>query len=155
MKTFIIIFVCMFAALLSNSQTVIEMTHPGDANLVLLVVDKPEDADIVVYKTDKKEEFEEWNCKWKFKKWGFSNFSVYLTKSAEDSLLKDDDMGIQYNIQGRIFFTNNKEEAGYKTPGFQLEGVLRKVTTNNSEESKQSKQKAIEKYEKQGENDEE
>ncbi len=119
------------------------MTHPGDANLVLLVVDKPEDADIVVYKTDKKEEYEEWNCKWKFKKWGFSNFSVYLTKNPQDSLLNDEEMGIQYSIQGRIFFTDKKEEAGYKTPGFQLEGVLRKTSTNNSKEAKESKKKVL------------
>ncbi|MGQ9846615.1 MAG: hypothetical protein ACUVQP_03810, partial [Bacteroidales bacterium] len=108
MKIILIIFISIFAVLISKSQTVIEMTHPGDANLVLLVVDKPEDADIIVYKTDKKEEYEEWNCKWKFKKWGFSNFSVYLTNNPNDSLLFDDDLGIQYNIQGRIFFTNNK-----------------------------------------------
>lgn len=125
------------------AQTVIEMTHPGDANLVLLVVDKPEDADIVVYKTDKKEEYEEWNCKWKFKKWGFSNFSVYLTKNPQDSLLNDEEMGIQYSIQGRIFFTDKKEEAGYKTPGFQLEGVLRKTSTNKSKEAQESKQKIL------------
>ena len=130
-----------------DAQTVIEMTHPGDANLVLLVVDKPEDADIIVYKTNKKEEYEEWNCKWKFKKLGFSNFSVYLTNSAQDSLLFDDDMGIQYSIQGRIYFTNNKDEAGYKTPGFQLEGVLRKTVTNESESAKKSKQRLLEKEE--------
>lgn len=155
MKILIIVLFSIFVSLATKSQTVIEMTHPGDANLVLLVVDKPEDADIVVYKTDKKEEFEEWNCKWKFKKWGFSNFSVYLTKSVDDSLLNDDDLGIRYNIQGRIFFTNNKDEAGYKTPGFQLEGVLRKASTNDSEESKKSKQKAIEKDEQREEKDEE
>ncbi len=127
-----------------NSQTVIEMMHPGDANLVLLVVDKPEDADIVVYKTDKKEEYNEWNCKWKFKKWGFSNFSVYLAKDPNDSLLYDKELGIQYNIQGRIYFTNNKEEAGYKTPGFQLEGVLRKTSTE-TKESKKSKEEFLKK----------
>jgi len=155
MKTFLIVFFSFFVSLVAKNQTVIEMMHPGDANLVLLVVDKPEDADIVVYKTDKKEEYEEWNCKWKFKKWGFSNFSVYLTKSTEDSLLYDNDMGIQYNIQGRIFFTDKKEEAGYKTPGFQLEGVLRRVTTNDSPESKKSKAKAAEKDEKLDNKDEE
>ncbi len=126
------------------AQTVIEMTHPGDANLVLLVVDKPEDADLVVYKTNIKEEYQEWNCKWKFKKWGFSNFSVYITNNVNDSLLFDEDMGIQYSIQGRIYFTNNKEEAGYKTPGFQLEGVLRKTSVDNSNEAKESKQKVLE-----------
>jgi len=155
MKIFLTVVLFVMAYQYSSSQTVIEMTHPGDANLVLLVVDKPEDADIVVYKTEKKEEYEEWNCKWKFKKWGFSNFSVYLTKSAEDSLLRDNDMGIEYNIQGRIFFTDKKDEAGYKTPGFQLEGVMRKVVTNNSPQSEESKKKASEKDNNKGENEEE
>ncbi len=140
---FIIISLVIFSFI--NAQTVIEMTHPGDANLVLLVVDKIEDADIVVYKTDNKEEYQEWNCKWKFKKWGFSNFSVYLTNNPNDSLLIDDEMGIQYSFQGRIYFTNNKEEAGYKTPGFQLEGVLRKTSVDNSKEALESKKKVIEK----------
>ncbi|MCX7862604.1 MAG: hypothetical protein N2449_06380 [Bacteroidales bacterium] len=140
---FTILSILLFSFL--KAQTVIEMTHPGDANLVLLEVDKPEDADIIVYKTDKKEEYEEWNCKWKFKKWGFSNFSVYLTKNPNDSLLNDEEMGVQYSIQGRIYFTNNKEEAGYKTPGFQLEGVLRRTTTNTSKEATESKKKVLEK----------
>lgn len=128
----------------TKSQTVIEMTHPGDANLVLLQVNKPEDADIVVYKTDVKDEYEEWNCKWKFKKWGFSNFSIYLAKTTNDSLLDDDEMGIKYSIQGRIYFTNNKDEAGYKTPGFHLEGVFEKGKTINTPQSKESKKKASE-----------
>lgn len=145
MKLSFLLFCFFLYVHISDAQTVIEMTHPGDANLVLLVVDKLEDADIVVYKTNKKEEYEEWNCKWKFKKWGFSNFSVYLTKNVEDTLLTDEDMGIHYSIQGRIYFTNNKEEAGYKTPGFQLEGVLRRTTTNTSEEAKESKQKFLQK----------
>ena len=143
MKVIFILIMSFLVVSNVKGQTVIEMTHPGDANLVLLVVDKPEDADIVVYKTDKKEEYEEWNCKWKFKKWGFSNFSVYLTKNPNDSLLYDEEMGIQYSIQGRIYFTNNKEEAGYKTPGFQLEGMLRKTSTNKSEKAKESKKKVL------------
>lgn len=155
MKIFIILVLFVITYRYSYSQTVIEMLHPGDANLVLLEVDKPEDADIVVYKTDKKEEYEEWNCKWKFKKWGFSNFSVYLTKDPQDSLLHDDDLGIDYAIQGRIYFTDNKEEAGYKTPGFQLEGVMKRIKTDNSPESKESKKKAAEKYHKQYKNENE
>ncbi len=144
MKWYLVLILSIICFNLSKAQTVIEMTHPGDANLVLLVVDKPEDADIVVYKTEIKEEYQEWNCKWKFKKWGFSNFSVYLTTNPNDSLLIDDEMGIQYSIQGRIYFTDKKEEAGYKTPGFQLEGVLRRTSIDNSKEAQESKKKALE-----------
>jgi hypothetical protein len=126
----------------SVAQTVIEMTHPGDANLVLLIVDDISKADLVIYKTEDKVEAEEWDCMWKVKKWGFSNFSLYLTNNPNDSLLVDEDMGVTYNFQGKVFFTDKKDERGYKTPGFQLEGVFRKTAVVNSEESKKSKEKA-------------
>lgn len=126
----------------SMAQTVIEMTHPGDANLVLLIVDDITKADIVIYKTEDKVEAEEWDCMWKIKKWGFSNFSLYLTKNPKDSLLVDEEMGITYNFQGKVYFTDKKEERGYKTPGFQLEGVLRTTTATSSDAAKKSKEKA-------------
>lgn len=109
------------------SQTVIEMTHPIDAGLVLLQVDKPEDADIVVYRTNSKDEAEEWDCKWKFKTWGFSNISVYLTKSPLDSLLLDPDTGMNLPIDGKIYFTEDVTKRGYKNRDFRLEGVFRKL----------------------------
>jgi hypothetical protein len=137
--SFILLFSCYYN---SVAQTVIEMTHPGDANLVLLIVDDISKADIVIYKTEDKVEAEEWDCMWKVKKWGFSNFSLYLTNNPNDSLLKDEEMGVTYNFQGKVFFTDKKDERGYKTPGFQLEGVFRKTSTSNSEESKKSKEKA-------------
>lgn len=132
----------------SVAQTVIEMTHPGDANLVLLVVDDISKADIVIYKTEDKVEAEEWDCMWKVKKWGFSNFSLYLTKNPNDSLLVDEEMGVTYNFQGKVFFTDKKDERGYKTPGFQLEGVFRKTSVVNTEESRKSKEKARKEAEK-------
>lgn len=136
-----IIAILLFFSIYSlRSQTVIEMMHPGDANIILLEVNNPEDADIIIYKTNKKEEYEEWNCKWKFKKWGFANFSVYIAKSPDDSLLYDDELGIKYNIQGKVYFTNKKEEARYVTPGFQLEGVLRKTWVDKSQEAIKSKE---------------
>lgn len=125
-----------------KAQTVIEMMNPGDANQVLLEVNDISKADVVVYKTEDKTEVEEWDYMWKFKKWGFSNFSVYITKDSSDTLLFDAEMGITYQLQGKIYFTNNKEERGIKTPGFHLEGVLQKANVNTSEESKKSKEKA-------------
>jgi hypothetical protein len=134
---------------LSFAQTVIEMTHPGDANLVLLEVDDIKKADIVIYRTDDKVEAEEWDCMWKFRQWGFSNFSIYATKNPNDSLLNDVDMGINYQFQGKVYFTNKKEDRGYKTPGFQLEGVFRKTSVDNSADSKKSKEKARQQAEEQ------
>lgn len=111
----------------SFSQTVIEMTHPADAGLVLLLVDKPEDADIVVYKTNDKDEANEWDCKWKFKSWGFSNVSVYLTKNPYDSLLVDQETGMTIQFDGKIFFTEDISKRGYRDRDFRLEGVFRKL----------------------------
>ena len=76
------LFIMMFAFSINpnilKAQTVIEMMNPGDANQVLLEVNDISKADVVVYKTEDKTEVEEWDYMWKFKKWGFSNFSVYL-----------------------------------------------------------------------------
>jgi len=52
------------------------------------------------------------------KKMGFSNFSLYLTKNPNDSLMKDDEMGVTYNFHGKVYFTDKKEERGYKLQGF-------------------------------------
>ncbi len=145
---FILMFVFSINSNILNAQTVIEMSDPGDANQVLLEVNDISKADVVVYKTDDKTEVEAWDYMWKFKKWGFSNFSVYITKDLSDTLLFDAEMGITYQPQGKIYFTNNKEERGIKTPGFHLEGVLQKAKVNTSEESKKSKEKAIEDSEK-------
>ncbi len=119
-----------------HSQTVIEMMYPQDANLILLEVNNPDSADVVVYKTEDKKQAEQWDLMWKFKKWGFSNFSIYLTKDPNDSLLYDPETGIKYPIQGRIYFTKNPDERGYKTPGFHLEGVFMKVKTVNKKTKK-------------------
>ncbi len=133
MKSFIIFTVILFFVVVAKAQTVIEMTHPGDANLVLLEVDDISKADIAVYKTDKKEEYEKWECKWKFRSWGFSNFSVYITKDENDPKLLDEETGIQHVFHGKIYFTDNPEECGYKTEGFMLEGVFRKYANNESD----------------------
>lgn len=145
MKKFVIVFFLLGIFVRSNAQTVIEMGHPGDANLVLLEVTEPEKADIIIYRTDDKKEVSEWDCMWQFKKWGFSNFSVYLTKNPNDSLLVDNDMGVTYAFHGKVFFTSDKTVRGYKTPGFQLEGVFRRTGSDKSEKGKISKDQATQK----------
>lgn len=123
----LIVVIGLFFVQSVKSQTVIEMTHPEDAHLTLLVVNDINDADIVVYKTDKKSEYELWDCMWKFKRWGFSNFAIYLTKESDDALLKDNDDHITRRVHGKIYFTENKEERGYRNKDFRLEGVFRKL----------------------------
>jgi len=145
MKTILFIFIAALSFTQLNAQTVIEMTHPGDANLILLEVDALEKADFVVYRTDNKEDYTEWDLMWHFKRWGFSNFSVYLSKNPEDTLLNDIDMGVQYAFHGKVYFSDNKDDRGYKNPNFHLEGVFRKTSTDNSEKAKQSKKQAIKK----------
>jgi len=125
---FILFLVVSFTFL--KAQTVIEMGHPSDANLVLLEVDSPDKADIIVYKTEDKKESQEWQLKWKFKSWGFSNFSVYLTKDANDPLLVDEETGRKKLFNAKVYFTDSVDKAKYVDPDFRLEGVFRKVANN-------------------------
>ncbi len=108
----------------SFAQTVIEMTHPTDAQLVLLKVDNKKDADIIAYKTKKKSESMQWDCLWKFKKWGFANLSIFILNNIADTVLyKDDENG--FAIDGKVYFTDNKEERGYNDQNFRLKNVFR------------------------------
>lgn len=145
MKTLLFFALIVLVYTQGNAQTVIEMGHPGDANLILLQVPSIEQADFVVYKTDNKDEYSEWDLMWHFKRWGFSNFSVYITSNPEDTLLNDVDMGVQYAFHGKVYFADSKEDRGYKNPNFRLEGVFRKTATDNSEKARQSKQQATKK----------
>lgn len=106
-------------------QTVIEMTHPNDADVVLLKVDKRSDADIIVYKTKKNKEAREWDCLWKFKNWGFANLSIFIMENINDTAkYNDDDLG--FVVDGKVYFTDNRDERGYNNPNFRLKGVFRK-----------------------------
>ncbi len=141
MKHIILTLSALLCTLAAKPQTVIEMMFPEDANLILLEVNNPDSADIVVYKTKDKKQAEQWDLMWKFKKWGFSNFSVYITKSPDDTLLYDKETGIRYPINGRVYFTNNPDERGYKNPNFHLEGVFRKVKTVKKDATKDEDKK--------------
>ena len=127
----VIISLVLFSSITGFSQTVIEMTHPMDANVVLLEVDSPDKADLVVFKSNDKKEIEEFDCKWKFKAWGFSNFSIYITKDDNDPLLMNEETGRKRTINGKVYFTSDVAQAGYKNPDFRLEGVFRKVASND------------------------
>ena len=68
--------------------------------------------------------------KGRFKAWGFSNFSVYITKDQNDPLLTNEETGRKKTINGKVFFTDDVAQAGYINPEFRLEGVFRKIANN-------------------------
>ena len=108
------------------AQSVIEVIDPAEADIILLQVDKKEDADIVVYKTKKSSESKQWDCMWMFKKWGFSDLSIFIYTDVKDtSKFVDEDL--KYKFSGRVYYTQNKDERGYKDPDFQIEGLIRKA----------------------------
>lgn len=109
----------------SYGQTVIEMTYPTDADLVLVKVDNKKDADIIVFKTTSKEEARQWDCMWMFKEWGFSDLSIFIMNDISDTILYIED-DYAYKVAGKIYFTDKKEERGYNDPYFRLEGIFRK-----------------------------
>ncbi|PLW98700.1 MAG: hypothetical protein C0594_18030 [Marinilabiliales bacterium] len=123
----LLVIILIFSCFVMKAQTVIEMTHPDDADFSYLVVDDIDEADFVVYKTDSKEESNQWDFMWRFKKWGYSNFAVYLTKNPNDPLFMDNDEGVRKSYFGKVYFTDNKEERGIRKEGFILEGIMRRL----------------------------
>lgn len=120
---FLIFFV--FAGYQLIGQSVIEMADPTDAEIVLLEVDNKENADIIVFKTRKKYESKQWDCMWRYRKWGFSDLSIFIFSDLSDTLkYKDEDT--QYKINGKVYFTENIKERGYNDPNFRIEGIIRK-----------------------------
>jgi len=101
-----------------NAQTFVEMMHPSDAQIILLEVTDSLDADICIYKTQKKTEYKEWDLMWRFRRGGFSNFSIYIAKdttefitSAEDSWSGEE---TTYPCHGKVYFVKNKESRKYR-----------------------------------------
>jgi NAD-dependent DNA ligase len=87
------------------------------------------DADIIIYITKDKEESSQWKCMWRFKNWGFSNFSIFIASDSTQLLMKPEDAfeGEEYTVEidGTIYFTNDPAEARYRDPYFRLPGVMR------------------------------
>ena len=122
MKIFLILMI--FFASLGFSQTMIEMADPNDVDMIFLQVKDTADADVIIYCATEKEEWESWDCMWKIKTWGFSNFSFYLAQDEYDSLLYNDE-GQKLLINGKIYFTHNKELRGYRTNTAYIDGIMR------------------------------
>jgi len=125
-----ILIILVFLSFNCFSQTMIEMTSPEDANIILLEVSDSSQADIYIYKTNKRYQSKEWDCMWKFKKFGFSNFAIYIAKDEKELYVSEEQSidGIEKTFisQGKVYFVKNKENRGYKK-GFALEGMM-KVT---------------------------
>lgn len=137
MKTILFILFILFSTL-SYGQTVIEMMSPEDAQIILLEVKDKKEADVYIYKTHlNKVAKEEWNLVWKFKKGGFSNFAIFIAQDtsqlfvpASESYHERDD---RYLSAAKIYFVENKEDAGYKDPHFEIEGIMRVRKVNKLE----------------------
>jgi len=123
MKKLILILAMLFA-MNCYSQTMIEMAYPEHANIVLQVVKDTADADVIIYISDEKRDYESWDCMWKVKSWGFSNFSFYLVRDLNDSLLTTPE-GVRIPIAGKVYFTDNKKLRGYKSNKLYLDGVMK------------------------------
>lgn len=124
MKTIIYILI-FISSLTLKGQTVIEMGHPADADLILLETKDSSLADFFIYKTDYKRDAAQWDYVWKFKKWGFCNFSVYILKDISEMDNVELDEGIEYIVHGTVYFTTDCEKRGIKKKGFALEGIMK------------------------------
>lgn len=125
MKKILLTLLCILLTLTAFNQTVIEMANPGDAEIILLEVEDSTKADIIIYKTTSSDEAAEWDCMWKFKKWGFSNFGIYITKDPNDPGLYDEDMGVNHPINAKVYFTDDKKCRGYRQGRTGIDGVMR------------------------------
>lgn len=129
MKRLIIILAILLSGFICSGQTFIEMMSPEDADVILLEVKDSTEADIIIYKTKSTKLANEWDCMWKIKKWGFSNFSLYVASDTTELYISKDD---SYNEKsyivkphGKVYFTDKPEERMYRNPNFRLVGVMK------------------------------
>jgi len=126
-KHYLILLLLLFS-LVGKSQTFIEMISPQDADIILFEVDKKEKADIVIFSTNNTRLAKQWDCHWKFKKWGFSNFSIYIAKDSLELYVKNDNDSVVFiPPTGKIYFTSNPKDRGYIDPDFRLPNLMRKL----------------------------
>lgn len=112
-------------ALSCGAQTMIEVIHPELADIVLVETKDSSSADIVVYKTRSAKHADDWMLRWKFKKWGFANFAVYITDDPLCDEMVDEETNKVYHVDAVVYFTQNCEEARYRNPHFMVRGMMR------------------------------
>ena len=115
--------------IIMHGQTFIEMSSPEDASIILLEVTDKSEADLLVYKTDSKQESNEWDLKWKFRRGGFSNFGIYIAKDLSELFLTAeeayDETSKQLKPHAKVYFVDAPDSTRYQTETFRLEGVMR------------------------------
>ena len=121
MKYLVLILAVLFITSVKG-QTFIEMMSPADASIILMEVDSAHKADICIYKTKKLKETND--LVWKFKKLGFSTYTIFIAKyesefyvSSEDSF---DNFPEEVQPQGNVYFVDNIEEVKNVTGKFVL-----------------------------------
>ena len=114
----------IIATLLTYSQTVIEMEYIEDADIVLREVNDTNLADIIIYRAEHKSSAKYWDSMWYFKKWGFSNFSIYIIKENEPIRVSDTTLTPR-PVSGNVYFTNDYKLRGYRGSKFHLDGVMK------------------------------
>ena len=125
MKKLLLIVTFILFAAVACAQTMIEVIHPELADIVLVETSDSTLADIVVYKTRSNKYADEWMLRWKFKKWGFANFAVYITDDPLCGDMVNDDTGKTYQVDAVVYFTPNCEEARYRKSDFMVRGMMR------------------------------
>jgi len=124
MKQLILIILVIITTFISYSQTVIEMEYIEDATIVLREVNDTNLADVIIYKADNKSCAKYWDNMWYFKKWGFSNFSVYIIKENE-AIRTSDTTLTPRPVSGNVYFTNDYKLRGYRGSKFHLDGIMK------------------------------
>ena len=128
-KRLLIILIIILLAFVSLGQTVVEMSHPGDADVILLQVLDSTNADVNICITKNKKNSKKWDCMWKFRKWGLCNFSVYITKDPfelyVDSINSFEGEPLFYPYHAKVYFTVLENERGYMSNDFFIPGVMR------------------------------
>ena len=134
MKGILIILLGLLFWTTSFSQTMVEVTHPADADIVLLQVPDSSDADVIICITQDKKKAKQWDCMWKFKKWGSANFAVYIARDTLSLYTKKEDTFDEeaefYSPDAKIYFTVYENERGYKNELFYIPGIMR-IKRNN------------------------
>lgn len=126
-KLFLILGIFLFS-LFSMGQTVIETMHPADADVVLFQVMDSTNADVVICITKDKKKAAKWDCMWKFKEWGFSNFTIFIASDTSQLYMDSTDMldgePSYYPPSAYVYFTTYEDERGYRKDVI-INGIMR------------------------------
>ena len=125
----LIILLSIFIGFVSYSQSVIEVSHPEDADVIVYQVFDSLEADVVICVTEYSAKARQWDCMWKFKKWGFSNLSIFIVSDTLSLCIEPEeefeDEPTFYPYDVKIYFTEYEDERGYRKENFSIPGIMR------------------------------